>query len=363
MAVDPKVLEELRKEPEVDLDLSWLDPGTERGVRAQPDKHGLTVESIQVGSYGQVPEHTSNYTMRPRGAAPRPNAQRLGIRWDDKAQSWSEAVLMLYEEAQQRQWSSATDIPWQELRELPEDVELAMCELCTFLTQVEFIAGDVPGRWIRHISPDHYEVALFLATQIMDEARHLDVFRKRALANGCGLLEAGPGATGFLYDQDFVEMTATLHIMAEGFVQSVFRMGELLAPTEVEKKIFRLAAQDESRHVAFGVMHVKHLLETEPERKEEVIAYLDRQQQLGGGGVSGGGGGGGALIATGPATGESLAILLGRGKDNIDEGYRMLMAIRQKQVRELSQRLKVCGLGDFAEAMQARLQAFAGATN
>ncbi|MGB2695658.1 MAG: hypothetical protein WBD55_10800, partial [Dehalococcoidia bacterium] len=86
-------------------------------------------------------------------------------------------------------------------------------------------------------------------------------------------------------------------------------------------------------------------------------SYFDRQQTLG----SGGGQGGGALIATGPATGESLAILLGGGKDNIDEGYRKLMAIRQKQVRELTQRLKVCGLGEYADAMQARLQAFAGA--
>ena len=28
---------------------------------------------------------------------------------------------------------------------------------------------------------------MFLATQAMDEARHTDVFRKRALANGGGL--------------------------------------------------------------------------------------------------------------------------------------------------------------------------------
>ena len=32
----------------------------------------------------------------------------------------------------------------------------------------------------------------------MDEARHLDAFRKRALANGIGLLKAGPGAIGLV---------------------------------------------------------------------------------------------------------------------------------------------------------------------
>ncbi len=356
MSIDTKHLQELGKERGVEFDLSWLNPGTEGDLEIEPNKHGLTVEALQVSSYGEIPNETDNYTMRPRGAAARPDATRLGIRWTEKAQSWSEAVSMLYEEAHQRQWSSATDIPWEELPELPDDIEMAMCQLCTFLTQVEFIAGDVPGRWIKHISPDHYEVALFLASQIMDEARHLDVFRKRALANGGGLLEAGPGATNVLYNQDFLEMTTSLHILGEGFVQSVFRMGELFAPSPVEKKIFRLAAQDESRHVAFGVMHVKHLLETQPERKEEIISYLDQQNAQGAGG-------GGAAITTGFGTGESLAILLGGGKDNIDEGYTKLMAIRLKQVRELSQRLKVCGLGEYAEGMQTQLQAFAGANS
>jgi len=171
------------------------------------------------------------------------------------------------------------------------------------------------------------------------------VFRKRALVNGAGLLQAGPGAIGFLYDQDFAEMTATLHIVAEGFVQSVFRMGELIAKNETDKRIFRLAAQDESRHVAFGVMHCKHLIETQPERKDEIASYIRRQ----------GAAQGGATIATGNTTSEALAILLGGGKGNIDEGYKMLMAVRQKQIKELAQRLKVCGLTEMGDEMLARI--------
>jgi hypothetical protein len=334
------------EQPELELDLGWLESRTEKGIAAKPGKHGLTVEEIQAGSYGDIPLETKNYTLRPRGAAAFPGVGRLGLRWGEKAQSWSQSVTLLYEEAQQRQWSSATDIPWQELRDnpLPDDLELAMAQLCTFLTQVEFIAGDVPGRWVSHISPDHYETALFLGTQIMDEARHMDVFRKRALFNGGGMLQAGPGAIGFLYDQDFAEMTATLHIVAEGFVQSVFRMGELIAKNETDKRIFRLAAQDESRHVAFGVMHCKHLLETQPERKEEIQNYIQRQ-----------GAGGGGTIATGSTTSEALAILLGGGKANMDEGYKLLMAVRAKQSKELAQRLKVIGLTEMADGILARL--------
>jgi len=69
-----------------------------------------------------------------------------------------------------------------------DDVERAMCQLCTFLTEVEFIAGDTLGQWVPRASNEHSETKLFLCSQIMDEVRHLDVFRERALANGGGLL-------------------------------------------------------------------------------------------------------------------------------------------------------------------------------
>jgi len=257
---------------------------------------------------------------------------------------------MLYEEAQQRQWSSARDIPWDQLTELPDDLELAMCQFCTFLTQVEFIAGDLPGRYLPQISADHYEVALFIATQIMDEARHEDVFRKRALANGCGLLQAGFGATGLLQVSDFTEMTTLLHLVAEGFVQSLFRMGELISHNEAEKRIFRLAAQDESRHVAFGVTHMKYLIETEPWRKEEIHHYLDQQEGLLGTTQAG--------LTAGGQSAESLAILLGGSTEKMDVGYQRLMAVRKRQINEYMHRLDVIGLGDRRERMHPDMRKF-----
>jgi hypothetical protein len=340
------------EQPDLELDLGWLETQTEKGIAGKPGKHGLTLDEIGFGSYGEAPETTRNYNARPRGAAPWPGAGRLGLRWGEKEQSWSESVTLLYEEAQTRQWSSARDIPWEELRKdpLPDDVELAMAQLCTFLTQVEFIAGDVPGRWISHISPDHYETALFLGTQIMDEARHLDVFRKRGLFGGVGMLEAGPGAINLLYSEDFAEMTANLHLVGEGFVQSVFRMGELIGKNEADKRIFRLAAQDESRHVAFGVMHLKQMLAHDPKRKDEVITHVRSQFSGGNRGQAGN-----VSIASGPQTGTALAILLGGGKANIDEGYRMLMAVQAKQQKEFAQRLRVIGLTEMADAVMARL--------
>jgi hypothetical protein len=350
------ILEELRKEPGgEDLDLSWIEqPAAERGLRVVPGKRGLTLEEISVGSYGNPPDMTTNQSGRMRGSAPRADAQNIGAHWYSKSESWSDSAMMLYEEGLQRQWSSATDVPWDELPELDEDLELAMSQLCTFLTQVEFIAGDVPGKFAPAISAEYFEVGLFLATQIMDEARHLDVFRKRALANGIGLLQAGPGAVGLLTAQSFIDMTASLHLVGEGFVQSLFRMGELIAHSEVDKRIFRLAAQDESRHVAFGVMHMKHFLETEPERREEVHTYLDRMEGQVGvtpnqAGLTGGG-----------DTTEALAILLGGGKSEaqLNDGYQKLLAVRRRQFNEYMHRLDVVGLGDRRERLPERVRAF-----
>jgi hypothetical protein len=336
----------LRTEPDApDLDLSWLEPGTEWGVRAQPGRRGLTLDDINVGSYGEPPAESTAMTMRPRGAASRDVVPRLGYFIRDKADTWSQNASLLYEEAVQRQWSSATDIPWEELRPLPDRVERAMCQFCTFLTEVEFIAGDVPGAWLPKISNEHYEVKLFLASQVMDEARHLDVFRKRALANGGGLLlSSGNAGLRFVMDsKDFTEMSSILHVQGEGLVQSVFRMGEYISTNEAEKRIFRLAAQDESRHVAFGVMHLKYILETQPWRREEIHSYLDYAEPAIQGGSAGGVAGGS------PHFGQSLGILFSYKLGSQQAGEEMTYAAFRRQMNEYMHRLEVAGLAERRE--------------
>jgi hypothetical protein len=304
-------------------------------------KKGLTLEGIQIGRYGDVPEYSSNYTSRPRGAIGRPGAIATTSQQPTKREVWSDSCAMLYEEAVARQWSSATDIPWETITELPEDIEMAMCQVCTFLTQIEYIAAEVPGRWVSRLSPDYFEVAAFLQSQAMDESRHMDVFRKRVLVNGGGMQPARAGASGVLAVQDFTEMTTLVHVLGEGLVQTLFRTGELFAQNEAEKRMFRLAAQDESRHVAFGVTHLKYLLDTEPERAEQVHDYFDRMEEsLAVAAVSGSQG----EIAVAATTSEPLAVLLGGGIRNVDEGYAKLKLIRNRQYREYLHRLDVVGL-------------------
>lgn len=177
---------------------------------------------------------------------------------------------------------------------------------------------------------------MFLATQIMDEARHLDVFRKRALANGGGLLSASPANQellgAILHAKDYTTASALMHIFGEGFVLTLFRQGEFLAPTEVEKKIFRMCMQDEARHVGYGVKHLQFLLERHPEREEEIHKILDLGEQ--------------AIFALTlePQTSEPRAILAGGGIANIELGMARMAFIYAKQVKEYMSRLKVAGL-------------------
>jgi hypothetical protein len=356
MAIDVDTLQKLRTPMEVQpLDLSWLNlnDGHTYGIRAKPGKRGLTLDEIEIGPYGEVPESTDNRSIKPRGAFARPDAPRLASTYSNRSDVYADNARLLYEEGVQRQWSSATDIPWETLEPLPDDIERAMCQLCTLLTEVEFIAGDAPGQWLPHINSEHHEVKLFLLSQIMDEARHLDVFRKRALANGGGLMSATPGDVlrVIIEAKDFTEMSAMMHVFAEGFVQSMFRMGEYIGQNEAEKRIFRLCGQDESRHLGFGVLHLKYVMENEPWRREEIHHYLDKVE---------------TTLAPDPldsdgvnfALFEALAILMGGGIKNFDKGLQLSMGVQRKRVNEYMHRLNVAGLGDRKERMSPLLRQF-----
>lgn len=356
-AVDVSEVDVSEQEP---LNLGWMERQGEWGVHATAGKQGLTLADIQIGSYGDTPAASDNMTGRPRGAVPRPQSYRVGnysVR--SKSEIWLDNASFLYEEALQRQWSSATDVPWHTIEPLPDDIEQAQCQLATFLTEVEFVAGDVPARWIAQTTPDYFEPRNCLLAQVMDESRHMDVFRKRAFANGGGLMSATGGTAGVVGSidlaRDFTEMSSRLHISGEGAVLTIFRMGELMAYNDAEKAIYRLCAQDEARHVAFGVMHMRYMAETAPERREEIECYLDEaERQILAGSQNPAGN---QTISS-----EALAILLGGGKDKYDEGFNKLMAIRKRQLQEYLKRVRSAGFGDRFENGRSNLKGMLEAT-
>lgn len=345
---------------EAPMSFDWMARQGEWGSQATGSKQGLTLADIQFGSYGDAPRLSDNMTGRPRGATARPQSYRIGnysVR--AKSEIWLENASFLYEEALQRQWSSATDVPWHTIEPLPDDIEEAQCQLATFLTEVEFVAGDVPARWISQTTPDYFEPRNCLLAQVMDESRHMDVFRKRALANGGGLMSATGGTAGVVGSidlaRDFTEMSSRLHISGEGAVLTIFRMGELMAYNDAEKAIYRLCAQDEARHVAFGVMHMRYMAETAPERREEIECYLDEaERQILAGSQNPAGN---QTISS-----EALAILLGGGKDHYNEGFNKLMAIRKRQLQEYVKRVRSAGFGERFDNGRSNLKGMLEAT-
>lgn len=320
-----------------EYDLQWMNTNSEWGVKATPSKRGLTLDDINIGSYGVIPAASDSFSFAPRGADYNPDElPSMGYTLNTRPMVWAENMGKLYEEAVARQWSSTRDVPWHTLKPLPKDMEHAMSQLCTFFTEVEFIAGDVPGGWLGQINNTYHETKLFMATQVMDEARHLEVFRKRALANGGGLgkcpQEVEEGLK-YIFDlRSFPQMLARLHLFGEGRVLTLFRLGELIAQNEAEKTIFRLCAQDESRHVAFGCLQLRQLIEEDPDRIEEIHEALDvaEQRTL-------------ELGAT-PEQVEPFLILLGGGVDHMDEGMEKFAFLRRKIVQEYLQRCHSIGL-------------------
>ena len=268
--------------------LTWLKPGainTEWGIKATPSKKGLTLDDINIGSYGEVPDHADpRHSMAPRGCDIQGEVPDLGYTLTEKWQVWADNVTSLYEEAVARQWSATRDIPWDTLEPLPDEIERAVCTMCTLLTEVEMIATDFPSLWINKISQDYHEVKMFLCTQAMDEARHLEVFRKRALANGGGLTRASVASEwqlrNILDAETYTAGSAVMHLFAEGFVLDIFRGGEALAQNPCEKAIYRRCMQDEARHVAYGCSHLKYVMEHHPQVAPLIHDALDVAEEI-----------------------------------------------------------------------------------
>ncbi|HEX8618611.1 MAG TPA: hypothetical protein VF911_13585, partial [Thermoanaerobaculia bacterium] len=91
-------------------------------------------------------------------------------------------VAELYEQAVAAQWSAARDIPWNTIPRHEPAIELAVRQVMTFLAENELSALYVPSRFIARLHPAYVSVAMFLATQMQDESRHIDVFLRRTRA-------------------------------------------------------------------------------------------------------------------------------------------------------------------------------------
>jgi hypothetical protein len=174
---------------------------------------------------------------------------------------WADEAARLYAQAAAAQWDPARAIPWSELPRLPDDVEDAVVQVMTYLIENETAALQVPAAFVARLHPHFREVMQLLAIQAADEARHIEVFTRRALLvrKQLGLSTVGGQASlKTLYDEpDFALASFLLSVLGEGSFLSLLQFLREHAPDPVTREVARFAGQDEARHVAFGLAHLQ----------------------------------------------------------------------------------------------------------
>jgi hypothetical protein len=135
----------------------------------------------------------------------------------------------------------------------------------TYLIENENAALLVPARFLGQVHPHFREVTQLLAIQIADEARHVEVFTRRALLKRkhMGLSTVGGQASlKTLFDErEFAVASFLLSVLGEGTFVSLLRFLQEHAPDPLTRQIAKLTARDEARHVAFGMAHLEYQLE------------------------------------------------------------------------------------------------------
>ena len=154
-------------------------------------------------------------------------------------------------------------------------------QVMTYLVENETAALIVPSRFVAQLHPHFREVMQLLAIQAADEARHIEVFTRRALLKGrqLGLSTAGGQASlqTLVEEPDFATASFLLSVLGEGTFLSLLWFLERYAPDPVTAAVCRLAAQDEARHVAFGMAHLREHIAREPHVLEQLASAVRRR--------------------------------------------------------------------------------------
>jgi len=250
--------------------------------RAGDDRWRGAVRAGGPGPDGAVEHPPADWGLAGRGAlieAGGPALVRADL--DDRAELWCDAAPQLYAQAAASQWDPATAVAWDEPFALPGEVEGAVVQVMTYLIENEQAALVVPAGFVARIHPHFREVVQLLAVQAADEARHVEVFTRRALLCGGQLGTSGAGGRASLQTlldtHDFSEATLLLSVLGEGTFLNLLAFLERHAPDPVTRRVSRLALQDESRHVAFGMGHLQHHLAADPDLRGRLGAAIERR--------------------------------------------------------------------------------------
>jgi hypothetical protein len=224
----------------------------------------------------------AKWGLAARGAKVEAGGPEFHFRLDSKEKVWADNVPRLYLQAAAAQWNPATAIEWDADFELPPEIETAVVQVMTYLIENETAALLVPARFLAQVHPHFREVMQLLAIQVADEARHIEVFTRRATLRHKGELGlstvSGQQSLKTLLDEpDFTLASFLLSVLGEGTFLNLLWFLEQHAPDPVTRQVAKLAAQDEARHVAFGMGHLQYMIALDPNTLECLAGAINRR--------------------------------------------------------------------------------------
>ncbi|MGE0708377.1 MAG: ferritin-like domain-containing protein [Planctomycetota bacterium] len=223
----------------------------------------------------------ARWGLAARGARVEAGAPAFDFALGDKLEVWADEAARLYEQAAAAQWDPATAIDWAAPCEFPEEVEDAVVQVMTYLIENETAALLVPARFLAQVHPHFREVLQVLAITAADEARHIEVFTRRALLrrDAPALSTAGGQASleTLVREPDFALASFLLSVLGEGSFLALLWFLHEHAPDPITRRIAQLAAQDEARHVAFGLAHLRRHAELDPDLRPRLAAAVERR--------------------------------------------------------------------------------------
>ena len=181
-----------------------------------------------------------------------------------------------------------------EFRDMPSQIFHAVAGAIAGGLKGELIALECSAFLCAH-APDE-NARTFLATQVADEARHVEVFSKRLQRMGFTDLEAtmkkyvGKKMYEFhdhmrervCESRDFVGGVVGQNLALEGLALGFFEFYSVLLRDldPGTSQILDTVLQDERRHVGFGLVQLREMMDREPEKTamvHESLAFLSQK--------------------------------------------------------------------------------------
>jgi hypothetical protein len=231
-------------------------------------------------------------------------------------------------------------VPWAELdtNPLKPEIEAAGAQLYTFLQECALVALDFPSRWVAQINQEFIEQKSFMCAQMLDGARLLEAFRKRALYGGAGMGRASAaaeqGLKEWLWVESYPRGSLSINVALGGFLLVLYRQIAAFAPSCVDRAIMGYAMQDAARHVSYGLGALRYYLKYQQDERATLNKYLDNSEHTMAGLM-----GASELL-------EPLIVICGGGlgTEEVSRGRDAVRKFIKLAYREYAERLSAAGL-------------------